>query len=132
MPLRRAKDPSPEPSKSKKIEGKGNNAYPMLEYRITFKRPLRSDGVDLEFICRRKSHDVGRVLTPMEIAQRDLLDTATVWALDPGVKDVLIAADGHNPNRTHRIRKTSTNDYYYLAGLKKATITRTKIKRDNP
>ncbi|KAI8990290.1 hypothetical protein BDB01DRAFT_848360 [Pilobolus umbonatus] len=41
--------------------------------RVTFKGPLRSDGVDLEFICRRKPHDLGRVLALLRLHKEEYL-----------------------------------------------------------
>jgi hypothetical protein len=59
------------------------------------------------------------------------LSTSTIWGLDPGIRDVFVDADNDTSER-HRVRKTSTNEYYQLAGFKKAMITRAKFGRTSP
>ncbi|KAG2230705.1 hypothetical protein INT48_003712 [Thamnidium elegans] len=48
--------------------------------------------------------------------------------IQAGLRDVFVAADGNHLER-HRIRTTTTAEYYQPAGFKKATITRGKIGR---
>ncbi|KAG2237249.1 hypothetical protein INT48_006653 [Thamnidium elegans] len=45
-----------------------------------------------------------------------------------GLPDVFVAADGNHLER-HKIRTTTTAEYYQFAGFKKATITRGRIGR---
>ncbi|KAI8972701.1 hypothetical protein BDB01DRAFT_839301 [Pilobolus umbonatus] len=47
------------------------------------------------------------------------LDTAVVWGFDPGLRAISVAADN---NTRHRIRKTSTPEYFHLAGYHAANL----------
>lgn len=102
----------------------------------SFTGAIRTDGIALEFICERPVLAAEIPLTPTEIAERIDLNTATIWGLDPGLHDIFVASDGavagvEDVAQRHRIRKTSTAEYYQLAGFKSATIKRTKHDRNN-
>ena len=91
---------------------------------------MRTDGVDLEFICERPRVKAGPELTPSDVEAKINLSNATIWGVDPGLTDIFFASDDHEiPNR-HRIRKTSTAEYYQLAGFKKSRLSRAKIDKD--
>ncbi|GAA5798102.1 hypothetical protein HPULCUR_003502 [Helicostylum pulchrum] len=96
--------------------------------RKGFTVALRTDGVGIEFICDRSVPAYSLPLTPSDVSLKVDLSSATVWGVDPGLRDVFVAADGSDIER-HRIRRTTTNEYYQLAGFKKARITRGKIDR---
>ncbi|GAA5816685.1 hypothetical protein MFLAVUS_010217 [Mucor flavus] len=96
--------------------------------RKGFTGALRTDSVDLEFICDRPVPAYSLPLTPSDVSLKVNLSSATVWGVDPGLRDVFVAADGSRLER-HRIRRTTSNEYYQLAGFKKVRITRGKIGR---
>ena len=74
--------------------------------RKTFTGRMRTDGVDLEFMCERPKAKAVRDLTPASVAARMNLSNATVWRVDPGLTDIFVASD----------------EYYQLAGFKKSII----------
>ncbi|GAA5805701.1 hypothetical protein HPULCUR_011225 [Helicostylum pulchrum] len=96
--------------------------------RKGFTGALRTDGVGIEFICDRPVPAYSLPLTPSDVSLKVDLSSATVWGVDPGLRDVFVAADGSDIE-SHIIRITTTNEYYQLAGFKKARITRGKIAR---
>jgi hypothetical protein len=57
------------------------------------------------------------------VSQRHRLTLRTVWAVDPGKTDVFVAVDSSSTN-PHRVRKTSTKEYYDLCGFNQATNKR--------
>ncbi|KAI8645950.1 hypothetical protein BD408DRAFT_429113 [Parasitella parasitica] len=101
-----------------------------------FTGAIRTDGIALEFICDRPSLAAEAALTPADIATEIDLNTATIWGLDPGIRDVFIASDGvgtgaSQDRQRHRIRKTSLGEYYQLFGFKSAIIKRAKHDQAN-
>ena len=86
---------------------------------------IRTDGAALDFVFDRPRRANVAPLTPADVGQRIDLETATIWGVDPGQTDIFVASDGDSGNR-HRIRKTSTAEYYHLAGFKSAVIKRAK------
>ncbi|KAG2177978.1 hypothetical protein INT43_003231, partial [Umbelopsis isabellina] len=102
----------------------------------TFTGAIRTDGIALEFICERPSHATEATLTPVDFAAEIDLNSATVWGLYPRLRDVFVACDGvgtgaGQSRQRHRIRKTSTGEYYQLCGFKSAAIKRAKHDRAN-
>jgi hypothetical protein len=91
---------------------------------------IRCDGVALEFICDRPTSSRTEPPIPTDIAKETELDNAIVWGVDPGVRDVFVASDGDELAR-HRIRKTSTSEYYQMAGFNSAKIKRSKYDRSH-
>lgn len=76
------------------------------------------------------------LLTPADIGAEIYLNNTTVRGLDPGLRDIFVACDGvgtgADPSRQrHRIRKTSTSEYYQLSEFKSAAIKRAKHDRAN-
>jgi hypothetical protein len=53
----------------------------------------------------------------------------TVWGVDPGSTDMFMAVDGCSVT-SHRIRKTSTKEYYDLCGYNHATEKRNQWKKE--
>ncbi|EPB83449.1 hypothetical protein HMPREF1544_09777 [Mucor circinelloides 1006PhL] len=101
-----------------------------------FTGAIRTDGIALEFICDRPSVAAEAALTPADIATEIDMNTATIWGLDPGIRDVFVASDGvgtgaGQDRQRHRIRKTSTGEYYQLCGFKSAIIKRAKHDQAN-
>lgn len=90
----------------------------------------------MEFICERPVLVAEIPLTPAEVGERVDLNTATIWGLNSGLRDVFAASDGavagiEDVARRHRIRKALTAEYYQLAGFKSATIKRAKHDHNN-
>lgn len=85
---------------------------------------MRTDGTDLEFIFKKLKYPRPNDVTPMDFVGW-LSDNhkVTIWGLDPGSTDLFVAADGSNQN-AHRIRRTSTKEYYDLCGFKVANENR--------
>jgi hypothetical protein len=85
---------------------------------------LHTDGVDLAFTFKKPK----KVKIDVEPADFNNLlqnnpDGTTRWAVDPGITDAFMAVDG-DMHGTHRIRKTSTKEYYDLCGYNVATAVR--------
>ncbi len=53
-----------------------------------------------------------------------------LWGVDPGMTDMFVAADGHEDER-HDVRKTSTREFYHMAGWNKAKRLEEKWKTEN-
>ncbi|KAG2179812.1 hypothetical protein INT43_003595 [Umbelopsis isabellina] len=98
----------------------------------SFTGAIRTDGIALKFICERPSHATEATLTPVDIATEIDLNSATVWGLDPGLRDVFVACDGvgtgagqsrqrHRFNEALRyiFRNFEAMKGYYTTGLKK-------------
>jgi hypothetical protein len=85
----------------------------------SFTGPIRTDGVGIDFICARPVKKRSSRTTPASI-RNDIgnLSEAVVWGVDPGIREVFVASDG-TANEKHRVRRTSTAEYYQLAGFKK-------------
>jgi hypothetical protein len=85
---------------------------------------LRTDGTDLEFIFKRLKYPRPSDVTPMHfVGWLSENYKMTIWGLDPGSTDLFVAADRSNQN-AHRIRRTSTKEYYDLCGFKVANENR--------
>jgi Putative transposase DNA-binding domain len=86
---------------------------------------LRTDGVDLDFIFDKRSLPARELQTPASF--RNWIEfgdhRTTVWGVDPGVTDVFVAVDGHGEDQ-HRVRRTSSKEYYHICGFNKATEQR--------
>ncbi|KAG2230477.1 hypothetical protein INT48_002995 [Thamnidium elegans] len=62
--------------------------------RKGFTGVLRTNGVDLEFICARPVPANSLSLTPSDVSLKVDLSSATVWGVDPGLRDAFVAVDG--------------------------------------
>ncbi|KAI8980960.1 hypothetical protein BDB01DRAFT_851380 [Pilobolus umbonatus] len=79
---------------------------------------------------RNKNQPLAKSLSTVEVAAQVDLDSAVVWGLDPGLIYIYIyVATDNDTNTRHRIRKTSTSEYYHLAGYHAANLSRAKISR---
>lgn len=95
-----------------------------------FTGAFRTDGVAIDFIFDRPRRRPAEALTPADVAGLVDVNEATIWGVDPGQRDLFVASDGDS-NGTHRIRRTSTSEYYFLAGYKAANIKRAKYAANN-
>ena len=95
-----------------------------------FTGALRTDGHGIDFIFDRPKPKYQEPLTPNEAAKLIRVDSAVIWGVDPGQREVFVACDG-TTTESHRVRRTSTGEYYQLAGFKKACLTRAKIDKYN-
>ena len=91
---------------------------------VAARNVLHTDGVDLAFTFKKPK----KVKIDVEPADFNNLlqnnpDGTTRWAVDPGITDAFMAVDG-DMHGTHRIRKTSTKEYYDLCGYNVATAVR--------
>ena len=90
---------------------------------------LRSDSVDFEFLFKKpkrlkldtKPDEYKEWLTSNDTR-------VTVWGVDPGATDMFTASDGCYTDIPHRIRSTSTKEYYDLCGFNVATERRKRWK----
>jgi hypothetical protein len=98
----------------------------------SFTGPIRTDGVCIDFICARPVKKCSSRTTPASI-RNDIgnLSEAVVWGVDPGIREVFVASDG-TAKEKHRLRRTSTAEYYQLAGFKKYVITHSKYGALHP
>lgn len=55
---------------------------------------------------------------------------STVWGVDPGKTDIFVGVDGSSSNR-HRIRNTSSSEYYDLGGFNRAANKRRRWMAEN-
>jgi hypothetical protein len=87
--------------------------------------------VDLEFVFTRpKKQDSGEI-TPSQLAKMADLKDAIVWGVDPGLRDIFVACD-EGPEKEHRVRNTSTPEYYHLLGSDARMILHGKLKHSRP
>ncbi|KAI8879357.1 hypothetical protein K501DRAFT_193786, partial [Backusella circina FSU 941] len=54
-----------------------------------------------------------------------------IRGVDPGIREVFVASDG-TAKEDHRVRRTSTMEYYQLAGFKKHVFACSKYGTLNP
>lgn len=83
---------------------------------------FRSDGVDLEFLFFKKPFGHREPKTPAHYKNWLVHGghRTTIWGVDPGKIDIFVAVDGSSTN-PHRVRKTSSKEYYDLCGFNQAT-----------
>jgi hypothetical protein len=86
---------------------------------------MRTDGVDLEFIFDKNRPPATEPITAASF--ENWLNFAphrtTIWGVDPGVTDIFVAADPTGEGQ-HRIRRTSSKEYYHECGYNKASEKR--------
>jgi hypothetical protein len=71
-------------------------------------------------------------LTPTKIkAAVGNISEAVIWGVDLGIREVFVTSDGTSKS-SHRIRRTSTAEYYHLAGFKRDVVARAKYNKDHP
>jgi hypothetical protein len=82
-------------------------------------------GVNLEFLFLKRPYRHGEPKTPAHFKNWILHGRyrSTIWSVDPGKTDVFVAIDGSSTN-PHRVRKTSTKEYYDLCGFNQTTNKR--------
>jgi len=102
----------------------------MQSPRRRFWSVIRSDGVAIDFLFARPK----RVKAVPEVTMADVgldLTRDRLWGVDPGVTDAFVAVDGSN-DMTHEVRKTSTREFYHLAGWNRGTRQGQKWKKASP
>lgn len=72
-------------------------------------------------------------LTSAALAEKVDLNNAIIWGVDPCQRDIFVAIN-NGPKVVHRIRKTSTVEYYHFIGSDRRRILQGKLKhsRSNP
>ena len=88
---------------------------------------IRTDGAGIDFIFKKPKRETVST-TPAH--WRRLLEGSTIWGIDPGLTDLFVAADGDEVD-PHRIRRTSTKEYYHICGFNAASRKRDNWKRQN-
>ncbi|KAG0169462.1 hypothetical protein DFQ30_003588 [Apophysomyces sp. BC1015] len=92
---------------------------------------IRTDGVDLEFVFKRPKREPSKKrFTPADLQQL-AAGGATIWGVDPGLMDTFVAVDGCG-KEVHRVRKTSTLEYYSVCGYTHAARKRTSYAKTDP
>ncbi|CAO3679065.1 unnamed protein product [Umbelopsis vinacea] len=107
--------------------------------RVQFWNKVKTDGVAIDFIFKKAKNEPNNT-TPAD--WRNFLERATIWGVDPGAKDLIVAVDGDYVNihaelpfstrEPHRVRSTSTREYYHLCGFPQAARKRASWKRASP
>jgi transposase len=100
---------------------------------------VKTDGVAIDFIFKKAKNEPNNT-TPAD--WRNFLERATIWGVDPGAKDLIVAVDGDDVDvhaelpfstrEPHRVRSTSTREYYHLCGVPQAARKRASWKRASP
>jgi hypothetical protein len=91
---------------------------------------LRTDGVDIEFIFDKTQPPRRELITPASFENWIEYGghRTTIWGIDPGITDVIVAVDGHDEDR-HRVRQTSSKEYYHLCGYNAAKDQRRRWEK---
>ncbi|KAI8977177.1 hypothetical protein BDF20DRAFT_873399 [Mycotypha africana] len=89
-----------------------------------------TDGYTVSFLCQRikkraSSNDHSK--KPPDFAE-DINVGCTVWAVDPGVTDIITAV---NSSDTERLRTASLDEYFHLCGFNDANIARRQHQSKN-
>ncbi|CAO3688856.1 unnamed protein product [Rhizopus stolonifer] len=96
-----------------------------------FTNCIRTDGYAIDFVFAKKTNmDVLPNLGLEDFVPDEVQNTFRLWGLDPGLKSVFIAVDGHT-NDQHEIRHFSTAEFYTFAGYKR-TSRRLQNLKDPP
>ncbi|KAI8886880.1 hypothetical protein K501DRAFT_308589 [Backusella circina FSU 941] len=97
-----------------------------------FTGAIRTDGVGIDFICEKQ---VPKKSYPTTLAsiKKDIGDNlkAVFWGLDLRIREVFVASDDI-AKESHKVRRTSTAEYYQLAGSKKQIFTCSKYGTLHP
>ncbi|KAG0184918.1 hypothetical protein DFQ28_010232 [Apophysomyces sp. BC1034] len=116
----------------KYTDPKGSRRFSILPVYSFQVWHIALDGVDVEFVFKKHKppYDLKyKPTTPADL--QHMLPDAIVWDVDPGVTDIFVATDNAATEK-HRLRRTSTKEYYDLCGYNRATQRRKQFLASEP
>jgi hypothetical protein len=83
---------------------------------------ISTNGHAVQFIFKKKKIKQGlseqREITPKDFTAEADIGRLLIWDVDLGITDSYTAADSGVSSKIEKVRKTSTQEHYYLCGYK--------------